>query len=126
ESWDTVVQTSSNLFSALSFGTIPARRSPLSVSEEEEEGKWIVGGGGRKIWVERDVISVPISLGNQRPGYFNDQIIEDDGLQQIQICVYKVPSITSKLIILAFRYITYLPPQTRYKTSLTRPIPQPT
>src|SRR2546423_7806510 len=29
ESWDSVVQTSSTLFSALSFGTVPAKRSPL-------------------------------------------------------------------------------------------------
>ena len=30
QSWDSVVQTSSSLFSALTFGTIPAKRSPLA------------------------------------------------------------------------------------------------
>ena len=109
ESWDSVVQTSSNLFSALSFGTVPARRSPLSISPERSVedtkrdkakyngGKWIVGGetDSEKVWIEiTSQKSVPISLGNQRPGFMRElsgqQTPDEDGLTETEVSVYKV------------------------------------
>jgi hypothetical protein len=99
ESWDAVVQTSSNLFSTLSFGTLPARRSPLSASPEPvsletkvDEGRWIIGGEkeGLKVWLEGNVQSVPISLGNERPEFYGEDNIDDDGLVEMEISIYKV------------------------------------
>jgi hypothetical protein len=109
-SWESVVQTSSNLFSALSFGTIPVKRSPLSVPLDsadkvpkddlklvELEGRWIVGGdsAGKKIWLEVSAgKSVPISLGNQRPGFMSSSGLltpgELDNLVELELSVYQV------------------------------------
>lgn len=114
-SWDSVVQTSSNLFSALSFGNLPAKRSPLSapVDKEtkngdetgmnagqngnQENGDWLIGGDKepKKVWLE--VTSeplVPISLGNQRPGFLRDlsnsQLLGEDNLIEVELSIYKV------------------------------------
>ena len=93
ESWDTVIQTSSNIFSALSFGTVPAKRSPLSSSQtpiETDQGRWIVGGDKDEmnVWLE-DTHCVPISLSNERPGIYGMSISEDN-LIEIQLAIYKV------------------------------------
>jgi hypothetical protein len=107
QSWDSVVETSSSLFSALSFGTVPAKRSPLAtsldVAEEpppkkaREEGRWIVGGEkeGKRIWLEGgSERMVPISLGNARPGFLREpsgqQSPGDDDLVEVELSVYKV------------------------------------
>lgn len=126
ESWDSVVQTSSTLFSALSFGTVPAKRSPVvSVTDPvkatkndtkqaptsnttphigkqkiENLGKWILGGEGQghRIWLEStgEESSVPISLGNQRPGFLRDLSSSgqfspgEDNLVQVEVHVFKV------------------------------------
>ena len=110
-SWESVVQTSSNLFSALSFGTIPTKRSPLSVPQNtfdkaqkdalklaELEGRWILGGDaeGKRIWLEANGgKAVPISLGNQRPGFMRESSGlqtpgELDNLVELELSVYQV------------------------------------
>jgi hypothetical protein len=115
ESWESVIQTSSNLFSALSFGTLPPRRSPLSIptdsrreqpegdkidSQNEKDitqGKWIIGGqtDGIKIWIEASAPKmVPISMGDQRPEFMrqhSDQnATEGNDLIEAQLSVYVV------------------------------------
>jgi hypothetical protein len=115
QSWDSMVQTSSSLFSALSFGTVPAKRSPLASPAESPnvlakndpfnkpcDARWIVGGDneGRKIWLEAGgERAVPISLGNERPGFLREASGQespgDDGLIQLQLSVYKVGSLHS-------------------------------
>ena len=126
ESWDSVVQTSSTLFSALSFGAVPAKRSPLvSVTDAVRAakndtkqastdgtnqhtgeqtvgnmGEWILGveGQGQMIWLEStgEESSVPISLGNQRPGFLRDLSSSgqfspgEDNLVQVEVHVFKV------------------------------------
>ena len=106
QSWDSVIQTSSSLFSVLSFGTVLAKRSPLAVvpSDDHEEphtphvnadggGRWILGGDedGKRIWLEAGAERlVPISLGNQRPGFLREQSTEEDSLVEVELSVYKV------------------------------------
>jgi len=110
ESWESVVQTSSNLFSALSFGTLPARRSPLSMvptqfgtgydtrDSKKNEGHWVHGGENKRlnIWMEASAPKmVPISLGDQRPEFMrghSDQGITScvDGLIEVELSLYKV------------------------------------
>jgi len=118
-SWDGVVQTSSSFISALSFGTVPAKRSPLVVPQEVPEppkletsdapvrGRWVVGGdsrGAEKIWLEEggDRV-VPISLGNARPAVLRDglgaQTPGGDNLVQVELSVYKVHNIPVATII---------------------------
>lgn len=104
-SWDSVVQTSSSLFSALSFRNVPVKRSGLSAPENPDtiktdakvlidEGCWIIGGDkeGHRIWLEVSGEKlVPISLGNQQPGFLPDQQSPgDDGLVEVELSVYKV------------------------------------
>ena len=108
-SWDGVVQTSSSFLSALSFGTLPAKRSPLVAQEAPEppkldvsdapvKGRWIVGGDTReakRIWLEEggDRV-VPISLGNARPANVSGaQTPGEDNLVQVDLSVYKVNKI---------------------------------
>jgi len=123
ESWESVVQTSSSLFSALSFGTVPARRSPLvntslpkedtttanlktkdgmDGKEAEDMGEWVVGGeeSGQRIWLQTmgEETFVPISLGNQRPGYLRElsasgQFISsgEDNLIELEMHIHKAP-----------------------------------
>ena len=109
QSWDSVVQTSSSLFSALRLGTVPAKKSPLSVSldptddalecqvKAPEVGRWIIGGGkeGKRIWLEAgDERLVPISLGNLRPRFLREpsgqQSPGEDTLFEVELSVYKV------------------------------------
>lgn len=107
QSWDSVVQTSSSLLSALSFRTAPAKRSPLSIPMEtpqetvkengKDEGKWIIGGDkeGKRIWFEASGERlVPISLGNLRPGFlregYDQQSPDEDALVEIELSVYEV------------------------------------
>lgn len=110
QSWDSVVETSSSLFSALSFGTVPAKRSPLGqpldagnepVKRPKEEGRWIVGGDreGKRLYLEAGgERMVPISLGNARPGFLRglsgQQSPGDDDLVEVELAVYKVPFIS--------------------------------
>jgi hypothetical protein len=108
QSWVSVVQTSSSLFSALSFGTLPAKRSPLAAPEEpikqglvkkKEEGRWIMKG--KRIWLEAGEESlVPISLGNQRPGFLREHSVQpspdDDDLVDVELSVYKVLRLTPR------------------------------
>jgi len=109
QSWDSVVQTSSSLFSALTFGTLPAKRSPLAASVDSQDvalkphpktpdvGRWIIGGGkeGMRIWLEAGSEKlVPISLGNSRPGFLRElsgqQSPDEDSLVEVELSVYKV------------------------------------
>lgn len=109
QSWDSVVQTSSSLFSALSFATSPAKRSPLAVpldpqdeqlkppAKAPEVGRWIIGDGkeGKRIWLEAgSERHVPISLGNSRPGFLRElsgqQSPGEDTLVEVELSVYKV------------------------------------
>jgi hypothetical protein len=110
QSWDSMVQTSSSLFSALSFGTVPARRSPLATPPETprdtskvnplevtDDGRWIIGGDteGKKIWLETGgEHPVPISLGNERPGFLREisgqESPDEDRVMELEISVYKV------------------------------------
>ena len=106
QSWDSVLETSSSLFSALSFGTVPAKRSPLAqpqdvrhepVKKPKEEGRWIIGGDkdGKRIWLEAGgERMVPISLGNARPGFLRELSGQlspgDDELVEVELAVYKV------------------------------------
>jgi hypothetical protein len=107
QSWDSVVQTSSSFISALSFGTVPAKRSPLAAPEDPPElpkvedkvvrGRWIIGGdtSGKRIWLEGGGDrAVPISLANARPGYFREssgiQTPGEDNLVELDLSVYKV------------------------------------
>jgi len=108
QSWDSVVETSSSLFSALSFGTVPAKRSPLALPQDARaepvkklkgEGRWIIGGDkdGTRIWLEAGgERMVPISLGNARPGFLRElsgqQSPGDDDLVEVELAVYKVHS----------------------------------
>jgi len=108
QSWDSVVETSSSLFSALSFGTVPAKRSPLALPQDARaepvkklkgEGRWIIGGDkdGRRIWLEAGgERMVPISLGNAQPGFLRElsgqQSPGDDDLVEVELAVYKVHS----------------------------------
>ena len=106
QSWDSVVETSSSLFSVLSFRSVPVKRSPLAQPEDAlnepakkptQEGRWIVGGDndGKRIWLgavgER---MVPISLGNQRPGFLRElsgqQSPGDDASVEVELSVYRV------------------------------------
>jgi hypothetical protein len=106
-SWDRVVQTSSSFISALSFGTVPAKRSPLSAPEETPEppkiedkgvqGRWIIGGdaSAKSVWLEEGgERAVPISLANAWPGYLRDssgiQTPGKDNLIELDLSIYKV------------------------------------
>lgn len=107
QSWDTVVQTSSSFISALSFGTVPAKRSPLAAPEDPPEppkiedkvarGRWIIGGdrGAKRIWLEGSGDrAVPISLANARPDHFREssgiQTPGEDNLVELDLSIYKV------------------------------------
>jgi hypothetical protein len=107
QSWDSVVQTSSSFISALSFGTVPAKRSPLAAPENPPEppkiedkvarGRWIIGGNtsAKRIWLEGGGDrAVPISLANARPDYFREssgiQTPGEDDLVELDLSVYKV------------------------------------
>ena len=109
QSWDTVIQTSSSLFSALSFGTLATKRSPLAGPLEPPDGSvtpsaetpgvgwWVIGGerDGKRVWLEAGGERlVPISLGNLRPGFLRElsgqQSPGEDSLVEVELSVYKV------------------------------------
>jgi hypothetical protein len=136
QSWDSVVQTSSSLFSALSFGTVPAKRSPLATPEEpvkqepvkkNEDGRWILEG--RRVWLEAgEENMVPISLGNQRPGYLREHSIlpspGEDDLVEVELFIYKVHS-PLIVLILVQRPPSQLRNVTRFQTCIQFSPPPP-
>jgi len=119
----------------LSFGTMPAKRSPLATTPEIASGtqksdpfkesmdaRWIIGGDneGKKIWLEAgNERVVPISLGNERPGFLRESSGQEspgvDGLIELELSVYKFNDV---LLVFLTYPSTKPPPDSSFKQIL--------